>query len=233
MDIISYTRVSTVRQAIEGESLDAQRQRIRTFAIQHGHTILAEFSDEGVSGRSTDGRPGVQQAVELACRKRGALVIASLSRLARNTSDALSIGNRLEKAHARLVSLNEAVDTSTPTGRLVWTMLAAVNCWLAESGQLATVETLAHMRRKRMRVSGIIGYGFRAGGDDGVLIPVPEEQAVLTQMQSWRSAGWSYPRIAQELEARGIKTKQGRDHWNRLVVRQILVREAEIASAAA
>lgn len=173
MEIVAYIRVSTVRQVIEGESLDAQIARIRSFAAQQGHIILAEFSDQGVSGRSVDGRPGVQAAVELACRKRAALCIASLSRLSRSTTDALNIGARLEKAGARLVSLNEAVDTSTPTGRLAWTLLAAVNCWLAESGAAATAETLAHMRRKRLRISGALPYGWSLAADKESLAPIP------------------------------------------------------------
>lgn len=233
MDIILYTRVSSLGQVHDGESLTAQRERLTTWATTNGHTIIASFEDAGISGATVAARPAIQDAVALACRHRGsALVVCALSRLARCTLEALQIGDRLNKAGARLISLSEAVDTSTATGKLLWTLLAAVAEWERSVNNERTLEVLGSMRRRRLRISGALPYGWALAPDGESLIPVESEQVVLADMQRQRAKGKSYSAIAADLEARGIPTKQGRPTWLPKVIRQVLVREASIASAA-
>ncbi len=55
----------------------------------------------------------------------GVLVVYSLSRLARNTTETLELGERLAKAGADLVSLSEKIDTTSAAGKMVFRMLAA------------------------------------------------------------------------------------------------------------
>ena len=107
---IGYVRVSTSSQAIDGVSLDAQRERIASWCESNGYRLVETFADKGISGKRADNRPGLQRALKAVCAKRGAaLVVYSLSRLARSTKDAISIGERLDKAGADLVSLSGAV----------------------------------------------------------------------------------------------------------------------------
>lgn len=233
MDLVIYTRVSSICAAQDGESLTAQRERLTAWAATNGHTIIAHYEDAGISGATVAARPAIQDAVALACRHRGsALVVCALSRLARCTLEALQIGERLNKAGARLISLSEAVDTSTATGKLLWTLLAAVAEWERSVNNERTIEVLDSMRRRRLRISGAIPYGWALAPDNASLIPIPEEQAVLADMQRQRAEGKSYSAIAADLDARGILTKQGRSHWMPKIIRQVLQREAAIASAA-
>lgn len=83
---MGYIRVSTLDQAVEGVSLEAQRRKIEAWAELHGFTLLAVHEDAGISGKSADNRPGLQQALKDACANRAALVVLSLSRLARSTT---------------------------------------------------------------------------------------------------------------------------------------------------
>lgn len=227
-----YLRVSTGSQAIDGMSLDAQRERIERWCLDNDY-ILGDrmYADEGLSGRATD-RPGVQQAVASACRHRGSILcVVSLSRLARNTAMALAIGAQLDRAGSRLVSISENLDTATPTGRLVWTLLSAVATWEAEVCAERTSAVLAHMRAKRLLV-GAVPYGFDLGPDGSTLTPNAAEQATLHRMRIMRGRGVSYARIAATLTADGVPTKAGKSRWLGKVVNAILTREAEIASAA-
>lgn len=233
MDIIIYTRVSSLGQAQDGESLTAQRERLTAWAAANGHTIIAHFEDAGISGATVAARPAIQDAVAMACRHRGsALVVCALSRLARCTLEALQIGERLNKAGARLISLSEAVDTSSATGKLLWVLLAAVAEWERSINNERTLSVLDSMRRRRLRISGALPYGWALAPDGESLVPVESEQTVLIDMQRQRAAGRSYAAIAADLDARGILTKQGRSHWMPKIVRQVLLREASIASAA-
>jgi len=111
---IGYLRVSTAGQATDGVSLDAQRERIEAWAKAHDFELLGIQRDAGISGGKASNRPGLQKALDLACKERAALVVYSLSRLARSTRDALEISARLDKAGADLVSLSESIDTLHP-----------------------------------------------------------------------------------------------------------------------
>ena len=98
---VGYVRVSTTEQAREGVSLDAQRARIAAWCAANGYELMALHADEGVSGKRATNRPALQAALDAACASKGALVVYSLSRLARSTKDALSISDRLGKAGGR------------------------------------------------------------------------------------------------------------------------------------
>ena len=96
-------RVSTTEQAGEGVSLDAQRARISAWCAANGFDLVALHADEGLSGKSAANRPALRAALTDACTGKAALVVYSLSRLARSTKDALSISERLAKAGPDLV----------------------------------------------------------------------------------------------------------------------------------
>src|SRR5262245_55625582 len=126
MQAIGYVRVSTVEQSKDGVSLDTQRERIRAWAVANGYDMGRIHVDAGVSGKRADNRPGLQAALTEVCKSRGALVVYSLSRLARSTKDAISIADRLHKASADLVSLTERIDTTTAAGKMLFRLLAVL-----------------------------------------------------------------------------------------------------------
>ena len=117
MEAVAYVRVSTEDQAQEGVSLAAQRSKLRAWCDLHDHDLITIHEDAGISGASAEKRPGLQAALNEACRKKAVLLVFSLSRLARSTMDALLISERLERAGADLVSLSEKIDTTTAAGR--------------------------------------------------------------------------------------------------------------------
>ncbi len=77
-----------------------------------------------MSGRNTD-RPGLQQMLDF-LREGDTLYVESISRIARSTRDLLAIIERLEAKGVGFVSLKENIDTSTPQGRFVMTIFAAL-----------------------------------------------------------------------------------------------------------
>src|SRR5689334_17391863 len=106
MKAIGYVRVSSVGQAVEGISLDAQQAKIRAWCEANGYELADVFVDAGISGGRTDNRPGLQNALAAVCKGKGnVLVVYSLSRMARSTKDTITISERLEKAGANLASL--------------------------------------------------------------------------------------------------------------------------------
>ncbi len=114
---IGYVRVSTETQVQNGVSLDAQQARIESWADAHGFQLVQILVDAGVSGKSTDNREGLLEAVEFACQEKAVLVVYSLSRLSRSTKDTITLAEKLGKAGADLVSLSEDINTTTAAGR--------------------------------------------------------------------------------------------------------------------
>ena len=109
---LAYIRVSTVEQ-------NEERQRV----------ALAKYNpdkifEEKVSAKDTN-RPELQRLLEFA-REGDTIVVHDFSRLARNTRDLLDITEQLKRKGVTLISNKENIDTSTPTGKLMLTMIGAI-----------------------------------------------------------------------------------------------------------
>lgn len=116
MSVLGYIRVSTGDQSVE-----AQRH-----AIEQLHKVEEWFSDEGVSGavRAAD-RPGFADLLRYA-RKGDTLIVSAVDRLGRDTLDVLATVEALQAKKVAIISLREGFDLSTPIGKAMLTMLAAV-----------------------------------------------------------------------------------------------------------
>ena len=121
---IAYIRVSTPGQAVDGVSLDAQRSRIQAWCTLNEFELSDVFVDAGLSGSRADNRPELQAALAAVAACKGALVVYSLSRLARSTKDTIAISEAISKAGADLVSLTERIDTQAQPEK--W----CFRCWL-------------------------------------------------------------------------------------------------------
>ena len=110
---IAYIRVSTVEQ---NESI--QIKALEKYNID-------KFFTEKVSAKDTN-RPKLQEMLEFA-REGDIIYIYDFSRLARSTKDLLDIVEQLNAKGIHLISDKENIDTSTPTGKLMLTMMGAIN----------------------------------------------------------------------------------------------------------
>lgn len=228
MKAIGYVRVSTEGQASEGISLDAQQSRIRAWCDANGYTLLGLHIDAGLSGCRSDNRPGLQEALTAACKHKAALVVYSLSRLARSTKDAIAISERLGRSGADLVSLSERIDTTTAAGKMVFRMLAVLAEFERDQVAERTKGALAHLRSQGKRISGRIPYGYRLSGDGTTLEPDHNEQEGLRVMAELRRLGKGRRTIAAALAHQGFPTKTGA-RWSPQAVGNILRREKAMA----
>ena len=183
------------------------------------------FTDAGISGKRADNRPGLQQALDLACRTRGtALVVYSLSRLARSTKDAIAIAERLDRAGADLVSLSERIDTTSAAGKMVFRMLAVLAEFERDLVSERTTAALAVKRANGQRV-GSIPYGHDLSNDKTTLVENAVEQAVIADIRVMRAKGKTLKQIAARLTERGVPTKTGKSRrWTHQAVARILSR---------
>jgi len=204
---IGYVRVSTIQQATEGVSLEAQERRIRAWCEAQGLVLEEVYVDAGVSGSRADNRPELQHALA-ACRKGCVLVFYSLSRLSRSTRDVLAILDRLRSQGADLASVTESLDTSSPSGRLVLGMMSAVGAFerevIAERTQMAT----QHLQAQGRYIGGHRPTGWVVGLD-GTLLQHPEEQSLVERALELRRAGMGLRTIATTLLQEGFVPRSG------------------------
>lgn len=116
MAVVGYIRVSTGEQSVE-----AQRH-----SIEQRHKVEEWFADEGVSGtvRAAE-RPGFAKLLNWV-RNGDILIVGAVDRLGRDTLDVLSTVEALQAKGVAIISLREGFDLSTPIGKAMLTMLAAV-----------------------------------------------------------------------------------------------------------
>lgn len=110
---IAYARVSSTGQN-EAAQVDILNR--------HGADEL--FVDKA-SGKTRDGRPKLVEAIKFA-RKGDVLLVTRLDRLARSVVDLHAIAQELDAKEVGLVVTEQSIDTTTPTGRLMFNMLAAI-----------------------------------------------------------------------------------------------------------
>ena len=110
---LAYVRVSTVEQNEERQLENLKRYNIDKWYI------------EKISAKDTN-RPQLNAMLDYA-REGDTIFIHDFSRLARSTKDLLEIIDYLRKKNIILVSSKENIDTSTPTGKLMLTMIGAIN----------------------------------------------------------------------------------------------------------
>ena len=118
-----YARVSTTDQ-----NTDAQVTALREYAAARGLEVEEEsvYVDAGVSG-AKDRRPALDRMLADARRRRfDAVACTKLDRLARSVRHLLNLGAELESLGVDLIVLDQALDTSTPSGRLLFALLGAI-----------------------------------------------------------------------------------------------------------
>jgi DNA invertase Pin-like site-specific DNA recombinase len=206
-----YLRVSTMEQASEGVSLEAQEERLRAYCHLASLDPVAILREEGVSGgKPLATRPGGAELIDLVARKRVAHVVAlKLDRLFRDTIDCLTMARTWDKAGVALHLVDmggQSLNTASAMGRVFLTMTAAFAELERNLISERTGAALAHKKTKKV-VYARVPFGYDRQGD--TLIPNTQEQRVVEKIKTWRAAGWTLGKIAAELTRRHVPTKRG------------------------
>lgn len=216
-----YIRVSTQKQADEGFSLDAQKERLAAFCVAQGWQVSPDhiYVDAGISGKSTD-RAAFQRMMQAAGAGAVKRIVAmKLDRLARNVKDFLGIVEELRGVGCDLVLIKESFDTSTPQGKFALTMFAA----MAELEAATITERVMTGKVQKAQEGGYngarcpLGYKYSAGA-----FTVDQDQAPIVQevFQAFVS-GSGMLAIAERFNAGGVATARG-GKWYAATVRTIL-----------
>ncbi len=217
---VGYLRVSTQDQVEEGLSLEMQERRIRAYCEAQGFVLIRIFKDEGISGSKLSIRPGVQEAIEVACEEKAVLVFLKLDRLARSVVDAIHLAERLKKCGAHMASIEEKIDTTSAMGEFIYILMSALSQLERKTTAERTKSVLRHKRDKG-EVYGQAPYGFERGEQIGMspkgkathaLVECGAEQGIMEMIRELRedhSKPETFINISARLNNLGLRTRRG------------------------
>ena len=222
----SYVRVSTEMQ-VDGYSLEGQENSIKRFAEREEMICAGIYKDAGKSGKSIEGRPDFKRL--LLDIQNGAkvdfVIVYKLSRFGRNAADILNSLELIQSYGVELICVEEGIDSSQTSGKLLISVLSAV----AEIERENILEQTMNGRREKARQGlwngGPAPYGYVL--KENRLI-VSEEEAKIVQMifDKYVNTKIGYNGIARYLNYQGIRKtancKAALDSWSGSFVKDVL-----------
>lgn len=229
MRLIAYVRVSSTGQK-DNTSLDNQIEQIRAYADRCGHEIVAVHREMQSAAEVSTRRELKKVLADIHADKADGLIVWKLDRFARSTLEGLQTVVNLKHAKKHLVVLDLNLDTSTPIGECMLTMLlsfAQLERGIIRERMLAGKSVI---RERNGYVHGQPPYGWVAGVKDGrrTLLPEPTEQYWREKIVQMRQEGYTYKKIAGKLNDIGIPAKLG-GPWCWASIKQICTRHSVLA----
>jgi DNA invertase Pin-like site-specific DNA recombinase len=178
MRVAIYARVSTVGN---GQSPEMQLRELREYVERRGFTLAGEYVDCGISG-TKDSRPELNQLMADAHKRRfDAVCVWKFDRFARSVSHLLRALETFKALGIEFISFSEQMDTSTPTGKMVFTVLGAV----------AELE--------RSLIAERVRAGLRNAKAKGRVLGRPKSNVDTAQIARLRGQGLSVAAVAEQL----------------------------------
>jgi DNA invertase Pin-like site-specific DNA recombinase len=220
MKLIGYIRVSSEGQA-DNSSLDDQQDRINAYCTALNHELIGTYQDVQSGGRS-ENRKGLQSAIaDVLTGKADGIIVLKLDRLGRRASDVLTlIDKELQPNNKALVVIDMNMDTSTPTGKLVLTMLAGV----AEFEKSQINQRTTNGKKARAKTSPYANGGapkFGCKADNKNLVVDNKEQEIINIIRKHHKSGKSRQAIADYLNNKNIPSKRG-GQWSGTTVGRVI-----------
>lgn len=194
-----YVRVSTTMQ-VDGQSIETQEKKIAAHCEYKGLELVKLYKDAGISAKDTR-RPALQDLIKDA-EDGDYVIVSDLSRLSRNTRDALNLFEEFKERGIKFVCLSPDIDLSTPVGNLLMTVMMAVHHLERQNIGAHVSSNMQRLSREgKLRTRPPFGYRFISKDQD--YEPVPEQLEVKDKIMGMHRDGMKLSQIAKQLNLDG------------------------------
>ena len=203
-----YIRVSTERQ-VEGYSIEGQITQIEQYCQFNGYELVDIYADRGISGKSMN-RPELHRMLNDAKNgKLDCVMVYKTNRLARNTSDLLTIVEELHRQNVEFFSLSERMEVKNSTGKLMLQILASFSEF-ERNTILENIYTGQRQRALEGYYQGNLPLGYNNIPDNKKELMINQHEANIVKyiFESY-AKGHGYRKIANALNHKGYVTKKG------------------------
>ena len=228
--IVGYVRVSTSKQRDEGVSLAAQHRKIRMYAEMY-ELDLVSIEVDVASGKNIHKRPALKKCLKMLSEDQvDGMLIMKLDRLTRRVKDVCFLVEDYFQEKI-LISVNDQIDTQTPTGILMLNILTTFAQWERQVLSQRTCEAMGFLKENGVSL-GRLPFGLMYSGELGenrrkMIVKNDHEQLAIKRMSDLRDSGLTLQSVCDVLENEGYTTKRG-GKWQPCTVNKILQREVKL-----
>ena len=226
---VGYIRVSTVMQVQDGFSLEAQEAKIYKECDNRNLFCRGMYIDKGISGGSTNKRLGLQEMMR-SLTAGDWIIVPSVSRLARDTVDLLSISKEIEKLECHLVVIDLNLDLTTPSGKLILTLMGSQAQFERELTSERVKTVLGHLKERGMlRTKPSFGWKLNPnrGENEPMHIRDENEQETIRRIRTLRNIhpDAKITEFTRKVNESGLAAPRRAKEWYHSSLREIMKRE--------